>query len=369
MKRLLLAGILLISLAMAMSPLTAAYKDSQRETISAITGSNMQTSYGIRGALFYDNNVTLPWAIGDFDHALTMISFHADPGPTTFTGFWNDGVFGATNLNATHLYANETITIAISNGMDASDTWSHINVSANNTNWEATVFIYLSDVETINSVITYTEADKTDPNVGKFWPVNDTATFGTLPFDMNLYLKLDYPSTAVGTPDLYPWNGTTVGSADFVWVEYQKYGPAHGLDEKDVEGAAGTVTATFDSNDKLDDATWDIKFSDAEWQGFFAGATSPVTVKVDGEALDADDVELTTTGLALKNVQIDNDKDIPVVFTWTTSGTGTTPPATTPPATDVFAQEAVSGVPNWALMGIALIVVIAGIAIYKNEKK
>jgi hypothetical protein len=122
----------------------------------------------------------------------------------------------------------------------------------------------------------------------------------------------------------------------------------------------------FPSNDKLEGATWDIKFADAAWNGIFATATSPVAVKVNNHALDADDVELTATGLALSNVDIDND-DNTVVFTWTT-GAGTTTPPTTPSA-DIWSQEAVAGVPNWALGAIAVIVVIAAVAIWKNEKK
>lgn len=371
MKRLILAGILLISLAMAMSPLTAAYNSSQRDTIRVVSGS-MQASLSIPGALFYDGNVTLPWKISDFNQTYTKISFHF-LGPVTMTGgFWNERVFGADTYD--NEWVNETLYMSLnqggSNNMTATDTWSHINVTANNTDWEMTVYYYLDTVATINGVITYTEADKADPKVGSFWGVNDTLTFGTLPFDMELYLKLSYPSTVVGTPNLYPWNGTEVGSGDAVNAEYQKYGPAHDLDENDVDGTAGSVTATFESDDKLEGATWDITFTDEAWNGIFATAASPVTVKVNGDTVKASDVELTANKLAISNIDIDNS-DNTVTFAWATSGTGTGTTPTTPPATatDILTQEAISGVPNWAVIGVALIVVVAGIAIWKNEKK
>lgn len=361
MKRIILAGVLLISLAMAMSSVQGftTYTSSQRETVKVLYAVSSQH---ITGTASYNTNITLPWPVGDFDHALTAIDFHF-LGPVNMTsGYWNNRNYPA-NHHYTAGWANETMTIAISNGFDVNRTYSHINIQTNNTNWEAYVHYYLSNAADIASIVTYAEKDKATPRVGGTWAVNDTLTIGTMP-TLSLSIKLKYPSTAAGTPDLFPWNGTSVGTGSVLYVNYQKYGPAHNEDALDVTGSAGAVTVTFESKDRMKDATWDIDFTDEVWDGIFATATGPVTVKVNGDTMDATDVVLGTNSLVLSGMAIDND-DNTVVFTWTVPST--TPPSTTAP--DVWVQEYFTGVPNWAIGAIALIVVIAGIAIWSTEKK
>ena len=362
MKRLILAGVLFCSLVMAMSPLVlgfTTYTSSQRDTVKVLY---LVSSEHITGTASYDNNITLPWAVGDFDHALTAIDFHF-LGPVNMTsGYWNNRDF-PTNHDYTAGWANETMTIAISNGFDVNRTYSHINIQTNNTNWEAYVHYYLSDVSDIHALVTYAETDKATPKIGGSWTVNDTLTFGTMP-TLSLTIGVKYPTTAGGTPALVPWTGTSVGTGDVLYVNYAKYGAAHDSDNLDVTGSAGAVTVKFASKDKLKDATWDIDFTDEVWNGLFATAASPVTVKVNGDTLDATDVVLGTHSLALDKVAIDND-DNTVVFTWTP---GTTPPATPPASPNILTQEAITGVPNWAILAIAIVVIIAGIAIWKQEK-
>ncbi len=369
MKRLILAGVLLLALAMAMTPIQGAYTATDRELVS-IDGGLLFLDESIAGALNYDNgNVTLPWKVGDFDHTNTKICIHATDAVNITGGFWNNRGFASLEMTAGQ-WANETITVAISNGFDVNLTYSHINLTANNTDWEATVYYYLDDVEVITDLITFEETDVNDPDVAKSWTVNDTLTFGTMPMEMICYLMVDYPSTVVSDdPDLYPWNGTLVDTAEVLYVEYQKYGPFHDIDENDVDITAGTgtVTVEFESNDEMEDATWTIDPTDDIWGGAFDGIDmDTLAIEVNGDEYD----DWEAGSIVMDNLDID-EGDNEFVFTWTastgTGGTGGT--GGTEPTTDVWTQEAVTGVPNWALAAIAFIVVIALIAIYKNEKK
>jgi len=380
-KRLILVGVLLVSLAMALSSSVmgfSTYSTSQRGTIKIISGHMVSDTLALSSpALYYNGattnhdfgNLTLPCAIGDFNRTMTQFCFHAvGPVNMTVASYWNERTEFVFNATGPNQWFNDTLADAISNGLNPDDMYSHIAVTTDTTNWDCEIFYYLDNPTGMNNVITYKQTDRANPKVGGVWAVNDTANF-TLPFDINLYLKIGYPTTVAGTPTHYPWaNGTTVSDSDVLWVDYQKYGAAHDLSTSDVTGSAGDVTVTFTSRDLLSHATWDITFADAEWQGLFATATSPVTVTVNGDKMAASDVTLGTGTLALKNVAIDND-DNEVVFTWATGGGGTTtPPTTAQPWYAPLNQEPIQGVPYWAVIAVIAVIVIAGIAIWKQEK-
>jgi hypothetical protein len=366
-KRLILAGTLLIFLAMALSPMAGAYTASDRETVSVV-GGNMQFSYIVPGVLAYDYNLSLPFPIGDFHVNETKLVFDFT-GYVNFSSgsFWNGRIWGAGAYEPGDSIT-ETLWIAMHQGgvdeIDPADTWSHINITANSTAWNMTVTFYLDDVDDINSFITYGETDLEDPQLDGAWSVNDTLTFA-LPYDFDVNLQLEYPDTAKVTGlDYYPWNGTTVSDTDVLYVNYDKYGAFHDIDEDDVDITKGTntVTVEFDSEDKLKDATWDIDPTDEIWDGAFAGLDyDKLVIEVNGE--DFDDWE--EGSIVMENLDIDDDTN-EFVFTW--AGTAV-PPPTEEPVPDVWTQEAITGVPNWALLAIAVIVVIAVVAIWKNEKK
>lgn len=366
-KRILLAGVLLLSLAMAMSPPAlgyTTYTDSERATVGLDGGIPLYWNGAVSGALAWDNgNVSLPWQVGQFNHTNTKMCIHAT-GPVTLTGgFWNDRAF-APLIMTTGQWANETMTIAISNGFDVTNAYSHMNLTANNTDWEAGIYYWLDDAITLDSLITIEETDTEDPELDGAWKVNDTLTFGTMPFAMVTYMKIDYPSSVVSdNPDLYPFNGTVVDTADVLYVEYQKYGAFHDIDENDLDltPGTGTVTVEFESSDEMEDATWTIDPTDEIWDGAFDGINmETLSIEVNGH--DYDDWEAGS--IVMENLDIDEGNN-EFVFAWTAE---TQPPAEEPTA-DIWTQEAVTGVPNWALAAIGFIVVIAFIAIWKNEKK
>jgi hypothetical protein len=372
-KQLIIAGVLLLALAMAFTPTSSAYDDTQR-AVAVVAGGNVQYSYHIAGALKYNSNVTLPFPIGDFDHTLTKICLHFTGACSLTSGHWNNRAFGAHSYT-TGQWANETITIAISNGFDVARTYSNINYTMNNTHWEAYVYYYLSNVADINSLITYTETDNADPKVDSFWPVTDTLTFGTLPFDLTCRLKLDYPD-AVGTPDLYPWNGTTVSSTDDLTVDYQKYGPGHDFSKSDVvqtiTGDKHEVTLTIKSDDKLEDASWNIYPVDDAWDGKLDTMTAAtLAIDINGHTLDSTDWELTESALKIDNVVgIHANDDNELYLSWTTGGGGggTVTPTEAEPWYAPLNAEPVAGIPMWAIVAVIAVIAIAGIAIWKQEK-
>jgi hypothetical protein len=227
----------------------------------------------------------------------------------------------------------------------------------------------------INNLITVTEEDVTDTDVGGRWRVNDTVNFSAdLPYAFRAYLKMHYTSSAAGVLDYYPLvNGTTINDDYEFNVVYSKDGPAKELDEDNIEeaisGASHTVTLTFDSVDTLKDADWGIDVDDTMWDGVLDNIDEDsFGVKINDKTLDSSNWELGS--IDMENVDIDNDENT-VIFTWTTpgggTGTGTPPPTTAAP--NVLTEEAVQGVPNWALGAIVVIICIAGYAIWKNEKK
>jgi len=368
-RQLILAGILLVSLAMAMSPsvLGVTYTSSQRGMITAVTGSYLVHSYVIPGATSYDLNTTLPWAIADFDHTLTEIHFAATGAVNLTGGYWNERVF------PWHHYVNgntfdETITVAISNGLNPNDRYSHIYLTANNTAWSATVSYYLYDVADINSAIVYTEIDNAVPRVDGTWSVTDNATF-TVPFaSMLAYMTIGYPSTAAGTTDPNPWApGTSVTTGSALSDTYQKYGPAHSLSSDDIVATTNKVSVSFTAKDVLTKAIWDITPTNSIWNGAFGTLnTATFVAKINDHTIPSSDI--TFASIHIKNVNIAKGDNV-ANFTWTAAGGGgtTTPPTTTTP--NVLTQEAIAGVPNWALGAIFIIIVIAGYAIWKNEKK
>jgi hypothetical protein len=368
-RQLILAGIIVFSLAMAMSPSVlgfTTYTSSQRETISII-GGHMTASIAVPGALHYDRNDTLPFALGDFNVTLTKISVHVSAGIPTLNWVWNNhsGAYAA----VPH-WANITL-VGLNMGTRK---YSHINLTSNSTHWNATISYYLTNVADMNSFIVYKETDKATPKIDAFWAVNDTANF-TLPFEVDTYLKIGYPDNVVGSPSPYPttWANGTVNDDDVFWVNYQKYGPAYDLDTSNVvatvTGASHEVAVTFDSTDKLDNADWSLDTTDAAFSGAFDTlVTTSLVITINDHVLPATDWSIGS--IDMKKVDISKADDQTAIFTWTAAGGGggtTTPPATTAP--NVLTEEAVAGVPNWALGAVIIIICIAGYMIWKNEKK
>jgi len=235
------------------------------------------------------------------------------------------------------------------------------------------------DVDWLNSVITITETDVGEPSVSGQWVVNDMLTFGVLSAPLvNLSLTISYPSSVVSSsPDLYPWNLTDVDTHDTLSVEYQKYGPGHELTAHDVDetitGYKHEVTLTINSDDKLEDASWNIYFADEAWDDMLATIDADtLAVEVNGHSIESTDWNLASSSLKIDNVvNIKVNDDNELYLTWTTgSGDGSIMPlaATPEPWYAPLNDEPVSGIPTWAILAIAIVVIIAGIAIWKQEK-
>jgi len=375
-KRLILAGVLLLALAMAMTPITGAYSSTQRECVSLGTDTWLISDYPIRGATDFDKNESLgTWTMGDFDLNESYISFHAT-GAVDIDWIWNERAPPTMSLSAGE-WLNETLWVAVSNGFELGNSWSHINITANNTDWEAWEYNCVTDNVLLNTLITVTEEDNDeDADVGGRWEVNDTINItAELPFStFDAYLFIDYPSTAAGTLDHYPLaNGTSIDTDYEFNVVFDKYGPAHELDEDQIEntvsGNQHEVTLAFESEDTLDNADWSIDPDDSMWDGAFDTLDEgTLVIEINGDELPATDWEIGS--IDMKDIDID-DADNEVSFTWTTpgGGTGTTTPPPATAAPNVLTEEAVAGVPNWALGAIVIIICIAGYAIWKNEKK
>jgi hypothetical protein len=338
----------------------ASYDSDDRVLITVKSGT-MQYDDAIAGALFYDDNVTLPVPIGDFNDTLTKISFHFIGSVNMTGGFWNERVFGA-GVYAPGTWVNETLYNAMHQGggndLDGNDTWSHINLTMNNTNWVATVYYYYEDVAGIRALITATETDETDPNVAEHWSVNDTMTVGTLSFPIDMSLVLKYPTTAIKDEDFY-WNATVTTGSNESFV-YQKYGPAHDPDDVTVSGTAGDVSIAFNSKDKQDNALWVITFADEQYGGKFANidATSLV-IEMNGKTIEDNDYTLTADSLTLEKVDV-KDSDNTLEVTWTEP---TAPPITPGAVVQPWYMTAVEGIPVWAIIGvIAFVVVVLFIA-------
>ena len=376
-RQIILAGILLVTLAMAMSPLTAAYSSSQRGTIHVVSGTGSYTyTTSITGTTFDMNLTPLPWLTGDMNHTECYVYLENTTSAVSYNITENTYNSGVRTLNTGNPNDNWSLGAAIViKPAIATQTYWHVHITFTNINYTGTLKVEAVDAPLraawLTSVMTYAEQDNATPKIASSWAVYDNLTCGTLfdAFDANL--KIQYPSTLAGTPSMgyYPWNGTTLNTGTILSVPYYKYGPAHNLDSSDITATSKKVAITFNSQDQLKKATWNIDPAQSFWNGAFNGIDQTTfAVLVNGHVLPSDDVKFAS--IDLKNVDIVVDTNN-INFTWagggTTGGTGTAPPTTTAP--NVLTQEAVAGVPNWALGAIIIIIVIAGYAIWKNEKK
>jgi hypothetical protein len=368
-KRLIIIGVLLFALVIATSTPGSAYTSSERNLVEVTDGYLYYTVH-IAGATSYDNNITLPVAIGDLNHTQTKITWHWTGAVRMLDGYWNQR--GYPDYNYTTGSVSEALWVAETNGLDYASTYSHINFSMNNTNWYADVYYIYDDIAGINSAITITEEDINDPNLDGFWTVNDTLTFTAppLPTGVVAYLKVEFPP-CVGAKYAWPWNGTTVANGTELCVNYQKYGPANDEDNIDVDDTAAGVTVTLASDDEISDVDWEIDLSNPLWDGAFDGIDEDtLEVELNGHTVD----DWHMSDLVLEGINID-EGDNEFVFTWTeaeTGGTGGTTPAPTAPYGGPginWDAEVAEGVPTWAAVAIGIVVLFTIIAVVSIEKK
>lgn len=382
MKRFILVGILLLAFALAVAPTTSAYDNDDRDIVVFAGGTfdmdetlvDAGPGYGLTYVIDED---TLPAELGEFDGASSYVEVTAS----------GDAIEYDLTINSVAIATDATLTdgntdtydfdALASAGVDPADTTIDFELSVNNTDWNLVIYVYADDAELyptfFNEWVDFAETDVGTPDVGGVWVVNDTLTnnIGLDFTDTNF--EIHYPSECVAdSPDTTPWDNGDFSDGEEFYITYQKYGPAAENEDIDFTSGYGTVTLTFDSDDELKDADWTLHTDDSYWEGAFNGIDyNSLNIEINGDALDEDDWEQGS--IIMENVDIDND-DNEVIVSWTPSGAGTsgvTPQdTTTPPTEEVITLDTdVGGVPLWAVLAIAAVIVIAAIAIIKIEKK
>jgi len=252
-----------------------------------------------------------------------------------------------------------------------------ISIWCNHTDNEIEIHVDGDDVPIaqvwLNSGV-WAQTDVNTPNVGGHWSVNDTITIAVNQYDVtDVDMLLSYPKEKVGLPKTLWVNDTDIDVGipfEGYWV-YQKNGPANDLDEDDIEeeitGSTHTVTVEFDSDDELKDADWNINTESTVWGGKFASLDeSTLVIKINDDELDEDDWKIGS--IEMENVDIDDDDNV-VTFTWTVpSGGGGVTPSEAQPFD--WESEPIAGVPlpAWAIGAVALVIIVAAVLIWKQEK-
>ena len=375
MKRIVIVGILL-AISLAVAPFVSAetwYGSDERATIDIISMTgDFDESTTIQGSvegMTFSDNETLPLILDEFDDTATKYAMYADGDAIEYDLVVN-GVAIASGVSvADGDWDNKTLADIIGAGVDENDYWLDVEITVNNSDWDMYVY-WVGDDSAFRSAwiataVDITEMDNSTPSVEGIWVVIDNMTFD-LDFDLtDVDLNIDYPGIAVSETSGWE-NDSALSDGDSVLVTYQKYGPVHEIDEDDVTATAGSVTVTFESDDELDDAIWEIDFDDEIWDGAFDDIDEDtLTIEINDDVVDEDDWEMGS--LTIENVDI-KDGDNEAIFTWTSAAPGA-PGAPEAPLEPIWEQEAIQGVPNWALMAIIAVIIIAILAVVATEKK
>lgn len=392
MKRLILAGGVLLLLLLSMVPLTTATPTTDdRVTVTAVSGT-LDFDYYINdsGSLYYNNTIYLPCEFVELYSAANVLLNITATNATYGLNYSivSNGAAIITNAEisgmGSHLRTYDTF---VDNVPDNTTATIWINISCNVTNNTIVLHFWGSDVPIADpwlvAATTYTnETDNDTPDVGGLWGVTDNITVLINQYNVtDVDVLFDYPSSSHLTAPTVWVNDTdiTMGVLSYTEITYQKMGPAHELDENDVDetitGTSHEVTVEFDSVDELTEADWTINPSDTVWDGAFA-TLDESTLAIEINNHDLDDNDWSIGSIDMENVDI-RDSDNTVVFTWTaaaggtggTGGTGVTTPAPSVLTTEYWIQEYNGVIPYWAIAAIIIIVVLALILVYYVETK
>jgi hypothetical protein len=334
-----------------------------------INNITVSTDGSIEGTSLDENASDLPIILDEFDDTNTKFCMQADGDAITYNLTVNGVAVVTSQAVANGSWDNTTLNDAITAGVDENDTYIHIELEVNNTDWHIETYAVADDGEVrdawIASNIEITQMDNITASVEGPWVVTDNMTFD-LNFNLtDVDIYIDYPGNAVSATTGWS-NDSSLEDGDSVLVWYQKYGPVHGIDEDDVTATAGEVIVEFESDDELDDATWEIDFDDDIWDGAFDGIDfDTLEIEINGRAVDEDDWE--EGSLIIENVDI-RDGDNEVIFTWSVAAP-VAPTAVPPTPVSPLEGEYIEGVPNWVLIAIFVVVILTIIAVYYIEKK
>lgn len=391
-------GVLLLALSLAVASSASAtwYDTDDRDTISLVSAtadiSESMTS-GLGGVLTYEVNVTLPMLISELDNTSTYFAFQSTADNGTTHTFTLNGVAVQTDVvTANQSWSNTTLADAITAGVDDGDTWLLFNITVNVTGWTGEVALVADDGAitsawlTSSSTLSEEDNGTSVPEIDGKWTVRDRLVINnTLDFNLSDFdLNFEYPDTLFDG-SAATWENDTalpVGETS-IYVIYRKHGPSIDLDDEDTASTSGAtltntkLTLTFTSEDKLENAIWDTTDGDNVYETYLSGIDedSDLVVTVNGDEVDENDIDIQEDTILFEDLpDIDADDDNTIVFEWnapSSGGSGTTTPPTTPPADEeegFLYEEAVSGLPNWALLTIIAVIIIALLAIRKIEK-
>lgn len=379
MRRIVVVGIILIAISLAVAPFVSAqtwYDSDDRATIAItsmtvdINNITVSADGSVEGTSLDENASDLPIILDEFDDTNTKFCMQADGDAITYNLTVNGVAVVTSQAVANGSWDNTTLNDAITAGVDENDAYIHIELEVNNTDWHIETYAVADDADVrdawIASNVEITEMDNATASVEGPWVVTDNMTFD-LNFNLtDVDIYIDYPGNAVSATTSWS-NDSSLEDGDSVLVWYQKYGPVHDVDEDDVTATAGEVIVEFESDDELDDATWEIDFDDDIWDGAFDGIDyDTLEIEINGHAVDENDWE--EGSLIIENVDI-RDGDNEVIFTWSVTAPSAVAPTAVPPPVSPLEGEYIEGVPNWVLIAIFVVVVLTIIAVYYIEKR
>jgi hypothetical protein len=394
-KRIALLGAVLLVFALAVATISPAWYsnsgDESRETVELSAGTaDIDVQYTTAGFSGTDESDTeLPMKAEDFNQTESMISFYSFGDPTNMS-FSVNGVAIATDVElANNTWLNKTFADLISAGVDGNATTFTGNGTFNNSDWELTVYFVADGAPLVLSSafdVVYMQEDYNSsiPMVEHHWEVRDSINITAICNMTNVNLTLSYPDDGEGGPWGSPTTSwlvlptLTESVYNVSYVIWEKEGPSVDYEDEDaIDPASVTLankilTVTFESYDYLEDATWDLDDGDI-YDDYLSDITEDddMDLEISLNDRDVDDIEIQDDTIILTELPDIDVGENEIVFQWydeSAPGEAPTTPVEEEP-TGFLYDEAVEGVPNWALLLIAIVIIIAIIAVMKIEKK
>lgn len=385
MKRLAVLGVLFLALSLAVASVSA-YDSTERETITITSGTtDFSFSEGDSGNTDYSFSVMIPCSFTELadmtDPIVTINSTNASG--LTYSIIVNDVVvINNASISGINVHEREDSVIA-DNMADNTTSGLIINITTNNTDNEVDVYLEGNDVAlSQDGPSPVTEEDNENPAIDEWWEVTDNITLPNgLGYDLtDLDILIHYPSCSDEEDE---WlNDTTILDGETFYHDFV-FDKKIEIEEDDIEASTGQVIIEVDDDNKVIDATWEVEYGKDhhKYYDYFTSLDeSSLTIEVgeeeedgdiDWDELDEDDWAINDGVIEIDSIDISEDENL-VKFSWQSQSIGDGGDSGGEIPTEegnILEQESISGIPNWSLLAIIGVVIIAFFAIYRIEKK